>query len=54
VSARTRKRARGASTTIRNLTDREPDRANVQEAAFDLFDHIPWDAVRTTALALYA
>ena len=29
-------------------------RAIVQEAASDRFDHIPWDSVRTTALALYA
>ncbi len=28
--------------------------AIVQEAASDRFEHIPWDAVRTTALALYA
>ena len=28
--------------------------AIVKEAARDRFDHIPWDAVRTTTLALYA
>lgn len=26
----------------------------MQEAASDRFDHVPWDSVRTTALALYA